>query len=114
MVHLNEGAMNGSERAGRQVLQPNSVREMQRAHALTSTGDGYGLGWQIHDDQRGFRRIEHTGGMPGVTTVLSLFPAERVVVVVLANQQSDLIVPLARRVAGVLVPASARRLPEGR
>jgi hypothetical protein len=48
--------------------------------------------------------------MPGVTTVLSLFPAERVVVVVLANRRSDLVVPLARRVAGAVIPAYALRL----
>jgi CubicO group peptidase (beta-lactamase class C family) len=93
------------------MLRAASIREMQRVHAQLDVGSGYGLGWQI-DDDGGFRRVGHTGGMPGVTTVLTLFPAERVVIVVLANQRSDLIVPLAHRLAAALIPAYAWHLRE--
>jgi CubicO group peptidase (beta-lactamase class C family) len=109
MFHLNDGASE-ERRTGQRILQAKSIREMQRVHTHIETGAGYGLGWRIDDDGRGFRQVGHTGGMPGVTTVLSLFPAERVVVVVLANRRSDLVVPLARRVAGAVIPAYAWRL----
>jgi CubicO group peptidase (beta-lactamase class C family) len=111
MFHLNDGRRDGDcNRAGDELLQAKSIREMQRVHTWTNTGEGYGLGWRIEDDRRGFRHIGHTGGMPGVTTVLSLFPAERVVVVVLANKRSDSVVPLARRVAGAMMPSYAWRM----
>ena len=55
------------------MLRAESIREMQRVHAQIDVGSGYGLGWQI-DDDGGFRQVGHTGGMPGVTTVLTLFP----------------------------------------
>jgi CubicO group peptidase (beta-lactamase class C family) len=109
MFHLNEGASD-EHHSGPRILQAKSIREMQRVHTQIDTGAEYGLGWRIDDDGRGFRQVGHTGGMPGVTTVLSLFPAEGVVVVVLANRRSDLIVPLARRVAGAVIPAYAWRL----
>jgi CubicO group peptidase (beta-lactamase class C family) len=96
------------------VLQTKSLREMQRVQTWIKDGEGYGLGWRIDDDQRGFRHIGHTGGMPGVTTVLSLFPAQRVVVVVLANMRDDRVVPIARRVAAVVVPSYAWQVRRGR
>jgi CubicO group peptidase (beta-lactamase class C family) len=91
------------------MLRADSMREMQRVHAQIDIGSGYGLGWQI-DDASGFRQVGHTGGMPGVTSVLTLFPAERVVVAVLANKRSDLIVPLAHRVAAAVIPGYAWQL----
>jgi CubicO group peptidase (beta-lactamase class C family) len=109
MFHLHQGTSD-EHQGGPRILQARSIREMQRVHTRIDTGAGYGLGWRIDDDGRGFRKMGHTGGMPGVTTVLSLFPAERVVVVVLANRRSDLVVPLAGRVAGAVIPAYAWRL----
>jgi CubicO group peptidase (beta-lactamase class C family) len=112
MFHLNQGASDEHHR-GPRILQAKSIRDMQRVHTPIDTGAGYGLGWRIDDDGRGLRQVGHTGGMPGVTTVLSLFPAERVVIVVLANRRSDLVVPLARRVAAAVIPAYAWRLRHG-
>jgi CubicO group peptidase (beta-lactamase class C family) len=105
MYHLNERTQ---DRAG--VLDRRTIREMQRIHAWVAPGKGYGLGWRIDEDDLGFRHVGHTGGMPGVTTVLSLFPSERVVIVVLANGQSDQILPLARRVAAAAMPQYGWRL----
>ena len=109
MAHVNSAK---DERASTpRMLRAESIREMQRVHAQIDVGSGYGLGWQI-DDDGGFRQVGHTGGMPGVTTVLTLFPAERVVVVVLANKRSDLIVPLAHRLTAAVIPAFAWHLRE--
>lgn len=109
MFHLNQAA------AGQQsVLERKSIREMQRVHMRIGPGEGYGLGWRIDEDDFGVRHVGHTGGMPGVTTVLSLYPAERVVVVVLANGRSDAIIPLARRVAGAVMPHYGWRIRQAR
>ena len=113
MFHLKQGA-NDEHHSGPRILQAKSIREMQRVQTQIDTGAGYGLGWRIDDDGRGFRQIGHTGAMPGVTTVLSLFPAAHVVVVVLANSRSELVVPLAQRVAGAVIPAYAWRLHQAR
>jgi CubicO group peptidase (beta-lactamase class C family) len=109
MAHVNRGK--GERASTPRMLRAESIREMQRVHAEIDVGSGYGLGWQI-DDDGGFRQVGHTGGMPGVTTVLTLFPAERVVVVVLANKRSDLIVPVAHRLTAAVIPAYAWHLRE--
>jgi hypothetical protein len=52
--------------------------------------------------------------MPGVTTVLSLFPTERVVIVVLTNKRSDVVVRLGQRLAATVMPQYGWRLREAR
>ena len=99
MFHLKE------RRAGNApILTNRSIDEMQRIHTPGSREDGYGLGWRINENRFGFRHVGHTGGMPGVTTVLSLFPAQRVVVVVLANKRSEAVVQLADMIAAAVMP----------
>jgi len=89
------------------VLADSSVRRMQQvATPPTATPGGYGLGWAISDDN-GVRRVSHTGGMPGVNTVLSLYPDAGVAVVVLANQSSPLPGRLASELAAAVMPAYA-------
>ncbi|HUE85945.1 MAG TPA: serine hydrolase domain-containing protein [Vicinamibacterales bacterium] len=114
MSHLDQGPAGKSHGAAGRVLEAGTLREMQRVQTWIKNGEGYGLGWRIDDDQRGFRQVGHTGGMPGVTTVLSLFPTHRVVVVVLVNARDDRVVPLAQRVAAQVVPAYAWHLRRGR
>ena len=83
---------------------------MQRIQTPESPTDGYGLGWRIDDRYPGFRQVGHTGGMPGVTTVLSLYPTQRVVIVVLANNRNDAVVGLAQKIAATLMPHYGWRL----
>lgn len=99
MFHLKERLDDGAS-----ILTRRSIDEMQRVQTARSADAGYGLGWRIVDGHSAYRRVEHTGGMPGVTTVLSLFPAQRVVIVVLANRRSEAVVRLADRVAAALMP----------
>jgi hypothetical protein len=63
---------------------------MQAATSTQRTGAGYGIGWALHDWPRGYHTIEHDGGMPGVSTVCSFVPSERVAVVVLTNTSNSL------------------------
>jgi hypothetical protein len=64
---------------------------MQLATVETPGEGGYGVGWGSGDTRRGYHTISHTGGMPGVATICSFVPAERVAVVVLCNTGSPLV-----------------------
>jgi CubicO group peptidase (beta-lactamase class C family) len=66
----------------------------------------YGLGWGITADNNGYLRYQHTGGMPGVATVLSLYPTVDVAVVVLTNARSG-VGRIADEIAGVVLPKFA-------
>jgi CubicO group peptidase (beta-lactamase class C family) len=79
----------GPAGASRLLADP-TIDLMQRLATPGDTANGYGLGWGV-DDALGIRRVQHTGGMPGVSTVLSLHPSERVAVVVLPNQSTGLV-----------------------
>jgi len=74
---------------------------------LATTPAGYGLGWSI-DDDNGVQRVRHTGGMPGVNTVLALYPDAGVAVVALANQSSPLPGRVASDLAAAVMPAYAK------
>ena len=68
----------------RAVISDATRASMQRVETPSGSADRYGLGWAI-GEERGMRRISHTGSMPGVTTILSLYPDENVVSVMLLN-----------------------------
>jgi len=87
----------------RRVLADSTLARMKRVETPRATPSGYGLGWRIDDDY-GIIRVQHTGGMPGVATVLSLYPSEDVAVVVLSNQSSPLPFTLAADVAAAVLP----------
>jgi hypothetical protein len=60
--------------------------------------------------------VAHTGGMPGVSTVLDLYPEENLVVVVLTNKSDRVVLRMAQEIAAALLPrhATALRTQEGR
>lgn len=68
----------------------------------------YGLGWGVGNDM-GVLRISHTGGMPGVSTVLNLYPSENMAVVVLSSSGFPT-GAIAQDIAAVLVPKYADTL----
>jgi len=88
-------------------LSAASVRRMQQpVTPPTATPGGYGLGWFV-DDDNGLRRVRHSGGMPGVSTVLVIYPDAGVAVVALANQASPLPGRLAADLAAAVMPGYA-------
>jgi CubicO group peptidase (beta-lactamase class C family) len=91
------------------LLTRRTIDEMQRVHTSRTPAGGYGLGWTIDEDAIGLRRIGHHGGMPGVSTILTLFPSERLVVVVLTNTRNAAIVPVADDIADAALPHYAWR-----
>jgi CubicO group peptidase (beta-lactamase class C family) len=48
---------------------------------------GYGLGWGLRDTF-GYKRVSHTGGVPGTVTWVSMIPELKLGVLVFTNQQS--------------------------
>ena len=76
----------------------------------TPDGFGYGLGWGTLESDHGYKQISHTGGMPGVRTVLNLYPAQDLAIVVLTNTSNDMVDDIARRIAAVVLPGYAEAL----
>ncbi len=89
----------------RAILKDSTIDVMHRAVAPAN----YGLGWII-TERDGQRIVAHTGGMPGVQTVLALYPQEDVAIVVLCNMVAN-IGRVYREVERVALPryAESRR-----
>jgi CubicO group peptidase (beta-lactamase class C family) len=68
----------------RPVLTDQTLDAMKQVQTPGDTTSGYGLGWSMSSEQ-GYRVVSHTGGMPGVSTTLKLFPEQDVAIAVLAN-----------------------------
>lgn len=77
----------------------------------TKLADGntapYGFGWQINE-HRGNRTVLHGGGIEGFTTMVLLFPEERLGVVVLLNADRTNPSRIAHDIAGIVDPSLAR------
>ncbi|MBX3147499.1 MAG: beta-lactamase family protein [Gemmatimonadales bacterium] len=87
----------------RQILKPETIDLMQRPIAPAN----YGLGWNTSSD-RGHRRFSHTGGMPGVSTVLHMYPDQNVTITVLTNAGPSGLI--AQEIAAVMLPGYADSL----
>jgi len=55
--------------------------------ALRWNFNGYGLGFRLHD-YRGLKIVQHTGGLPGYVSEVTMVPELRLGIVVLTNQES--------------------------
>lgn len=99
--------------AGRPILSDGSVAAMQRQE--TPPGEtGYGIGWFMADEY-GHRKVWHTGSMPGVSTMLALYPGIDVAVVVLLNGLArDLRVSISQEIVAALDEEYARARAEAR
>ncbi|RYJ39617.1 Beta-lactamase [Flavobacterium anhuiense] len=70
--------------------------EMWRLHTIMNTDsdprynshfNGYGLGWFI-SDSKGNLKVEHTGGLPGMLSKVTLFPDLNLGIVILTNTEN--------------------------
>jgi CubicO group peptidase (beta-lactamase class C family) len=69
-----------------QTLDDETIDLMHRATTpMDNPKEFYALGFFGTTDEYGFKSIGHDGGMPGVSTVMRLYPAEDLAVVVLTN-----------------------------
>ena len=98
------------------VLSPEIVDAMQHGMDETAryTGDPYGLGWFIREDDFGLRTVWHEGGIGGARSIIKLVPSENIAVVVLLNSwNDDLPGRVANEVIATLVPGFRERMEEG-
>src|SRR5262249_1469372 len=91
-----------------------AVRAMQAQSADRGEGQGTGVGWAL-SNERGRRCVWHSGGMPGVSTLLRLFPDDRTATIVLHNSDAgDVPREASDRLARIPVPdARAKPRPDG-
>jgi CubicO group peptidase (beta-lactamase class C family) len=68
----------------RPILSDAGIDAMQSAVDSSLPQSQYALGWSVVDVS-GYHFVNHNGGMPGVTTRLTLVPEENLVCVVLSN-----------------------------
>ncbi|MEA2602818.1 MAG: hypothetical protein QOF89_3810 [Acidobacteriota bacterium] len=82
--------LNGGQIDGRQALRSGVAAQLLTPHVPIPTnvfGNGaYGYGFFLQDD-RGLRRAEHGGELPGYGAEIRMFPERRVAVIVLANRE---------------------------
>jgi len=87
------------------LLSDSTMLAMRELATPTGANEqGYGLGWLVQDDVYGYRQFGHTGGMPGVSTALFLYPDEDVAFAILTNKSGSVYPELARRIASVVLP----------
>lgn len=63
---------------------PRAAMRTMRQRTAVAAGSRFGVGWAV-DEPRGQLRLSHTGGMPGVSTALAVFPERNAVALVLTN-----------------------------
>jgi CubicO group peptidase (beta-lactamase class C family) len=89
---------------GQAAILPDEVIDAMQAPTMSSRpGVGYGIGWE-RDTTAGAVVVSHSGGMPGVATWLRLLPEERLVIVVLCNEDDRLAHIVADQITTQLVP----------
>ena len=71
------------------ILSDAWIDEMQRPTAASGSRTGYGVGWEVNTAY-GPTIVSHSGGMPGVATWLRLVPSQKLVIVVLCNEDDRL------------------------
>jgi CubicO group peptidase (beta-lactamase class C family) len=91
------------------ILKDSTLDQMHQEVTSIEGTLGYALGWYTRSDDHGYRFVAHTGGMPGVSTMLALIPSEDLVVVVLTNSEADSS-KIRRAVLGAVLPKYAEAL----
>jgi CubicO group peptidase (beta-lactamase class C family) len=86
------------------ILADSTIDRMHTAVAPAN----YGLGFDVGADM-GVPRFAHTGGMPGVSTIMNLYPTENVAVVVLTGSGAQAN-RIAQDIAAALIPRYADSL----
>lgn len=94
MVRLNKGKYGDDLKSS--LFSLKNHEEMWRLHTImpidsdpryNSHFNGYGLGWFI-SDSKGNLKVEHTGGLPGMLSKVTLFPDLNLGIVILTNTEN--------------------------
>lgn len=76
--------------------------------ALRPSFAEYGLGWRLRD-YLGRKTVSHTGGLAGMSSQITLVPAEKLGMVILTNSEADLMAALTYRLLDDLLGAPRPR-----
>jgi CubicO group peptidase (beta-lactamase class C family) len=106
--------------AGGRLFSERQAREMWSGQTILPIADPqpplgalrpsfaeYGLGWRLRD-YRGRKLVTHTGGLAGMSSQITLVPAERLGIVILTNSESDLMAALSYRLLDDFLGADPR------
>jgi CubicO group peptidase (beta-lactamase class C family) len=101
-MHINGGVLNGTR-----ILREESARIMQNLTVESNEEPGrkYGVGWW-GDSSLGRHNFGHSGGGPGMGVMLSAYPDDNTITVVLTNYYGAMAPEVAKRLARVLLPNS--------
>jgi len=98
------GQVSGQEKA---VLKQTTLAAMREEPTLNDGGTSdYGVGWGL-GERHGLKNFGHSGGMAGVSTLLSIYPEQDLVVVVLANASAR-VGDIEASILHALVPQTIR------
>jgi hypothetical protein len=105
------GALHSKARRSgtRALLSDASIDTMQYAVVPAGGNQQYGLGWWIEHDRFGYRSLLAQGGTDAAQAWLRIIPAERIVVVVLANKGVGFPGDVVDAVLSSLLPRYAER-----
>ncbi len=94
LLHLNKGKY--GEGLKKQLFSQESQGEMWKIHTVEETNPnprynshfkGYGLGWEL-TDLKGNLSVSHTGGIPGMLSMIHLIPDLNLGIVILTNTEN--------------------------
>jgi CubicO group peptidase (beta-lactamase class C family) len=94
LLHLNKGKYGSDLKSP--LFSLKNHREMWRIHTVLETNNnprynshfnGYGLGWGLTDVVGKFE-VSHTGGLPGMLSIVSMYPDLNLGIVILTNTEN--------------------------
>jgi CubicO group peptidase (beta-lactamase class C family) len=101
--------LDSGRHAGQRLFSERQAREMWTGQTVLPIADPpaplaalrpnfaeYGLGWRLFDFH-GRKTVSHTGGLAGMSSQITLVPAEKIGIVILTNSEADLMAALTYR-----------------
>jgi hypothetical protein len=94
IVRLNKGQYGEDPKTT--LFSLKNHKEMWRIHTVQESDEnsrynfhfnGYGLGWQV-SDEKGNLKVSHTGGLPGMLSIVTMYPDLNLGIVVLTNTEN--------------------------
>jgi len=76
-----------SEAIHRQMWTPQTIVPVAENTPYNTHFAAYGLGWFL-SDVKGYKEVNHTGGIDGMVTKITLIPELKLAIIVLTNQES--------------------------
>jgi CubicO group peptidase (beta-lactamase class C family) len=106
-MHINGGVLDGTR-----ILREESARTMQHLTVESDEpGRRYGVGWW-GDTSIGRRNFSHSGGGPGMGVMLSAYPEDNAITVVLTNYFGAMAPEVTGQLARVLFPDAKEKQVE--